>query len=66
MTHEEKAVAYAHAGRLRDNLRDSEVDLARIATLQDHLTFVREGIIRRRVDWLQELDYLKSQIEQPE
>jgi hypothetical protein len=66
MTHEEKAIAYAHAGRLRDQLRDSETDLIRIATMQDNLTFLREGIIRRRVGWTQELDTLKSQIEQPE
>jgi hypothetical protein len=34
--------------------------------MQDNLTFLREGIIRRRVGWTQELDTLKSQIEQPE
>ena len=66
MTHKEKAVAYAHAGRIKDALLDPETDLIRISTMQDNLTFLREGIIRRRVGWLQELDALKSQIEQPE
>jgi len=63
MTDIEKAVAYAHAGRIQDQLKASETDLIRIATMQDNLTFLREGIIRRRVGWLDELDALKTQIE---
>ena len=66
MTHKEKAVAYAHAWRLQAALRDADADLSKIADLSDGLTKLREGIIARRVSMLQELDNLRSQIEQPE
>lgn len=66
MTHEEKAIAYAHAWRIRAALRDADADLSKIADMQDHLTKLHGDLIARRIGMLQELDYLRSQIEQPE
>lgn len=64
--HMEKSVALAHDLQLRSQLQNSEDDLIWIATMQDHLTFQRERIIRRRVGWTDALDKLESQIDQPE
>lgn len=56
----------SNSWRIRAALRGADADLSKIADLQDHLTKLRGDLIARRIGMLQELDYLRSQIEQPE